>query len=182
MASSPIIILTHAVVRLNMGRPVFFRQTRPGLHGAPFEIIKFRTMLREVPTSGRGLGSSDADRMTPLGKKLRAVSFDELPELWNVIRGDMSLVGPRPLLMEYLPKYSSQQARRHEVRPGLTGWAQINGRNLLSWQEKFNHDVWYVDNVSFGLDLRILIQTVRIVIRGTGVSAQGEATTTPFTG
>lgn len=161
-------------IRREMGSPVIFRQTRPGKNGCPFEMIKFRTMK-----DGDG---TDADRMTPLGAKLRSTSLDELPELWNVLKGEMSLVGPRPLLMEYLPLYSERQARRHDVRPGVTGWAQINGRNAVSWPEKFEMDVCYVENRSLWLDLKILFLTVWKVIRRDGISATGEATTAKFTG
>ena len=163
-----------AAVRLRMGSPVFFRQTRPGFLGRPFQILKFRTM-RE----GDG---PDANRLTPLGRFLRRTSLDESPEFLNVLRGEMSLVGPRPLLTEYMPLYSPEQARRHEVRPGLTGWAQVNGRNALSWEEKFAHDIWYVDNRSLALDLRIIGLTVGAVLRGKGVSAKGAATMPRFRG
>lgn len=168
------------LVRFFLGKPVFFRQIRPGLHGKPFLMIKLRTMRDAVGPDGQPL--PDAERMTPLGKFLRSSSLDELPELWNVIKGDMSLVGPRPLLMEYLPLYSPEQARRHEVRPGLTGWAQVNGRNALSWEEKFCLDVWYVDNQSFWLDLKILAMTVKKVLLREGINAGGEATMPKFTG
>ncbi|KJK21041.1 sugar transferase [Burkholderiaceae bacterium 16] len=167
-------------VRRKLGSPVFFRQTRPGLHGKPFEMVKFRTM-----TDARGPGGqllSDAERLTPFGRFLRATSLDELPELWNVLKGDMSLVGPRPLLMDYLPLYTPEQARRHEVRPGITGWAQINGRNALSWEQKFVLDTWYVDHRTFWLDLKILALTVKKVLVRDGISAAGEATMTRFTG
>ncbi|MFN3388533.1 MAG: sugar transferase [Allosphingosinicella sp.] len=176
----PLLLLVALAVWANLGRPVLFRQRRPGLHGAPFELIKFRTM-RNDPKAGSGL-ESDAQRLTRFGRLLRASSLDELPELWNVLRGDMSLVGPRPLLMQYLGRYTPEQARRHEVRPGVTGWAQVNGRNALSWEEKFRLDVWYVDNRSFWLDLRILWLTVRKVLAREGISADGEATMPRFTG
>ena len=169
-----------ALVRIKLGRPVFFRQTRPGLHGRPFQMVKFRTM-----TDARGPDGAllpDADRLTPFGRFLRSASLDELPELWNVLRGDMSLVGPRPLLMEYLPLYTPEQARRHAVRPGITGWAQVNGRNALSWEEKFALDVWYVDHQSLALDISILWRTVRKVLVREGISAAGEATMGKFTG
>lgn len=175
----PLAVLA-VLVQRKLGSPVFFRQTRPGLHGKPFELIKFRTM-----TDARGPDGTllpDSERLTPFGRWLRATSLDELPELWNVLKGDMSLVGPRPLLMEYLPLYTPEQARRHEVRPGITGWAQVNGRNALSWEEKFRLDVWYVDNRSFWLDLRILWLTVRKVLAREGISADGEATMPRFTG
>jgi lipopolysaccharide/colanic/teichoic acid biosynthesis glycosyltransferase len=161
-----------------MGRPVLFRQARPGLHGEPFVLYKFRTM-----TTGGGGGSlADDDRLTPLGRFLRSTSLDELPELINVVKGDMSVVGPRPLLVRYLTRYSPEQARRHLVRPGLTGWAQVNGRNALTWEEKFAHDVWYVDNWSLKLDLKILQMTMTQVVRGRGVSAPGHATMPEFMG
>lgn len=166
------------LIRSRMGGPVFFRQQRPGYEGRPFTLIKFRTML--VPNSDGGPVPADSKRLTKLGKQLRATSIDELPELWNVVKGQMSLVGPRPLLMEYLPRYSDRQARRHEVRPGITGWAQVNGRNLLSWEEKFEMDVWYVDNLSFRLDIRILWGTIASVIRREGISAEGHATQPEF--
>jgi len=177
---SPVLLTISLMIRRRMGRPVFFRQTRPGLHGRPFSMIKFRTMRDAVDAAGRPL--PDAERLTGLGRFLRATSLDELPELWNVLRGEMSLVGPRPLLMEYLPLYTPFQARRHEVRPGITGWAQVNGRNAISWDEKFALDVWYVDNRSLWLDLRILWLTVLKVVRRDGISAAGEATMPRFTG
>ncbi len=175
----PLLVLI-VLIRRRLGSPVFFRQVRPGLHGKPFEMIKFRTM-----TDARGPDGSllpDAERLTPFGRFLRSTSLDELPELWNVVKGEMSLVGPRPLLMAYLPLYSPEQARRHEVRPGVTGWAQVNGRNSLAWADKFKLDVWYVEQRSFMLDLRILWLTVRKVLVRDGISAAGEATMTPFTG
>ncbi|ENG6062032.1 sugar transferase [Vibrio cholerae] len=177
---SPIIAIVACKIRKNLGSPVLFRQTRPGLNGKPFEMIKFRTMKDAVDANGNPL--PDSERMTPFGDKLRNSSLDELPELWNVLKGDMSLVGPRPLLMQYLPLYSREQARRHEVRPGITGWAQINGRNAISWEEKFKLDVWYVDNWSFGLDLRVLLLTVKKVIFKEDISAEGEVTMPPFKG
>ncbi len=167
-------------IRRKLGSPVLFRQVRPGLDGKPFEMIKFRTMRDAVDAQGNSL--PDSERMTPFGSFLRASSLDELPELWNVLKGDMSLVGPRPLLMEYLPLYSPEQYRRHEVRPGVTGWAQINGRNALSWEEKFNLDVWYVDNRSLSLDLKILFLTIKKVVVRDGISAEGEVTMPKFTG
>lgn len=176
----PIIVTLAWQVRRKLGSPVLFRQTRPGLQGKPFQLIKFRTMRNAIDLDGRPL--PDSERMTSFGSFLRSASLDELPELWNVLKGDMSLVGPRPLLMEYLPLYSLEQARRHEVRPGVTGWAQINGRNALSWEEKFRLDVWYVDNHSFWLDLKILALTVKKVFVREGISAAGEATMTYFTG
>lgn len=173
-------LLLAAMVQIKLGAPVLFRQVRPGKDGLPFEMIKFRTMRDAFGADGRPL--PDAERMTSFGQLLRASSFDELPELWNVIKGDMSLVGPRPLLMEYLPLYSPEQYRRHEVRPGITGWAQVNGRNALSWEEKFRLDVWYVDNQSIWLDLKILLLTVKKVLMRDGISAAGEATMPKFTG
>ena len=167
-------------VRSKLGSPVFFTQTRPGLNGKPFKMIKFRSMTDARGVDGQLL--SDAERLTPFGRFLRASSLDELPELWNILKGDMSLVGPRPLLMEYLPLYSPEQARRHNVRPGITGWAQVNGRNALSWEDKFKLDVWYVDNRSFWLDVKILWLTVRKVLVRDGISAAGEATMSKFTG
>lgn len=177
---SPVIAAIAVAIRLRMGSPVLFRQLRPGLDGKPFEMVKFRTMRNALDRHDAPL--SDADRLTGLGRFLRSTSLDELPELWNVVKGDMSLVGPRPLLMEYLPLYSQEQARRHEVRPGITGWAQVNGRNALSWEEKFALDIWYVDNRSFRLDLKILAMTVAKVLGRSGISAEGEATMPRFTG
>lgn len=175
----PIAILI-PLVRIKLGSQVFFTQIRPGLRSRPFQMIKFRTMTDELGPDGLLL--PDAERLTPFGRWLRATSLDELPELWNVLRGDMSLVGPRPLLMEYLPRYSPEQARRHEVRPGITGWAQVNGRNALSWEDKFKLDVWYVDHQSLWLDIKILWMTVKKVIVREGISAEGEATMSQFTG
>jgi lipopolysaccharide/colanic/teichoic acid biosynthesis glycosyltransferase len=168
------------LVRVKLGQPVLFRQVRPGLHGQPFMMVKFRTMTDARDANGQWL--SDADRLTAFGRFLRSTSLDELPELWNVLRGEMSLVGPRPLLMEYLPLYSAEQLRRHEVRPGITGWAQVHGRNALSWEERFKLDVWYVDSQSVWLDLRILGMTVRKVLAREGIHAAGEATVAKFTG
>jgi lipopolysaccharide/colanic/teichoic acid biosynthesis glycosyltransferase len=167
-------------VRRKLGSPVLFSQVRPGLHGRPFRMVKFRTMTDERDASGALL--PDAQRLTPFGRFLRASSLDELPELWNVLRGEMSLVGPRPLLMEYLSLYSPEQARRHEVRPGITGWAQVNGRNAISWPDKFALDVWYLDHRSLWLDFRILWLTVRKVLVRDGISAAGEATMPKFEG
>ena len=167
-------------VRLRLGAPVLFRQVRPGLHAEPFTLIKFRTMTAARDVDGHLL--PDDHRLTPLGRFLRRASLDELPELWNVLRGEMSLVGPRPLLMQYLERYTPQQARRHEVPPGLTGWAQVNGRNALSWEEKFDLDVWYVDHVSWGLDVRIIWMTLWQVLRREGVSQPGHATAQEFMG
>lgn len=176
----PVLVVTAALVRWKLGAPVLFRQIRPGLHARPFEMIKFRTMREACGPDGKP--PPDAERMTTLGRILRATSLDELPELWNVLRGDMSLVGPRPLLMEYLPLYTPEQARRHEVRPGITGWAQVNGRNTLSWEDRFSLDVWYVEHRSFWLDMRILLLTLRKVVMRDGISAAGEATMPRFTG
>ncbi len=175
----PLAVLA-TLIRKKLGSPVLFRQQRPGLHGKQFEMVKFRTMTDARDSAGQLL--PDADRLPPFGAFLRASSLDELPELWNVLKGNMSLVGPRPLLAEYLPLYSTEQSRRHEVRPGITGWAQVNGRNALSWEEKFKLDVWYVDNHSMSLDIKILWLTVRKVLLRDGISAAGEATMTRFTG
>lgn len=177
---SPVFATTAVLVRRRLGSPVLFRQVRPGLGGRPFKMLKFRTMRDAIGADGLPL--PDEQRLTEFGRWLRATSLDELPELWNVLKGDMSLVGPRPLLMEYLPLYSAEQARRHHVRPGITGWAQINGRNAIGWEQKFQLDVWYVDHQSLGLDLKILLQTVLKVVRRDGISAQGEATMTVFKG
>jgi lipopolysaccharide/colanic/teichoic acid biosynthesis glycosyltransferase len=177
--SLPLLVLMLLVHR-KLGQPAFFRQIRPGLDGKPFQMIKFRTMTDARGADGHLL--PDEKRLTPFGRFLRASSLDELPELWNVLKGDMSLVGPRPLLMDYLPLYSAEQSRRHQVRPGITGWAQINGRNALSWDEKFKLDVWYVDNQSLWLDIKILWLTVRKVVVRDGISAAGEATMPRFTG
>ena len=167
-------------IRRKMGSPVLFRQNRPGLGGKAFQMLKFRTMRDEYDDKGNLL--PDSERLTDFGRWLRTTSLDELPELWNVLRGEMSLVGPRPLLMEYLPLYSTYQARRHEVRPGITGWAQVNGRNALSWEEKFKLDVWYVDNQTFWLDLQILLLTVKKVVLREGISSKGDATMPKFIG
>ena len=177
---SPVLAITAYKVKKEMGSPVLFRQIRPGLHGKPFEMIKFRTMKDATDTEGNAL--PDSERLTDFGKKLRASSLDELPELWNVLKGDMSLVGPRPLLMEYLPLYNAEQAKRHNVRPGVTGYAQVNGRNSLSWEDKFKLDTWYVEHQSLWLDMRILLKTVKKVLIKDGISAEGEATMTKFTG
>ena len=168
------------LIRLKLGSPIFFMQVRPGRYGDPFRMVKFRTMTNTLGLDGKLL--PDAERLTPLGRFLRASSIDELPELWNVLKGDMSLVGPRPLLMEYLLLYSPEQSRRHLMRPGITGWAQVNGRNTLSWEEKFKLDVWYVDNQNMLLDTKILLLTVRKVFVREGISAAGEATMRKFTG
>lgn len=177
---SPVIAAVAIAVRLDLGAPVLFRQVRPGLKGSPFTLYKFRTM--RGPHSGEPGSDQDAQRLTAFGRRLRATSLDELPELWNVLRGDMSLVGPRPLLMRYLPLYSPEQMRRHDVRPGLTGWAQVNGRNALTWEEKFKLDVWYVDHRSISLDLRILLLTVAAVFRREGISSGSSATMPEFKG
>jgi len=177
---SPVIALIAWRIRRKLGAPVLFRQVRPGKNGKPFRMVKFRTMLDESDSTGNPL--PDSERVTPFGHFLRSASLDELPELWNVLKGDMSLVGPRPLLMEYLPLYSKEQYRRHQVRPGVTGWAQVNGRNAISWEEKFKLDVWYVDNGSFWLDLKILSLTVKKVLVRDGISGVGEATMSKFTG
>jgi lipopolysaccharide/colanic/teichoic acid biosynthesis glycosyltransferase len=177
---SPLILCVAILIYFKLGRPVLFRQRRPGLHGQPFDMIKFRSM-RDV-CDARGIPLPDAARLPPFGRMLRASSLDELPGLWNVIKGDMSLVGPRPLLMEYLPLYSEEQRRRHEVRPGITGWAQVNGRNTLSWEEKFRLDVWYVERRSFFLDLKILFLTVKKVLIRDGINAEGQATMQKFEG
>jgi len=165
---SPILAVTAYKVKKNLGSPVLFKQTRPGLNGKPFEMIKFRTMKDATDRDGNLL--PDSERLTPFGQKLRSTSLDELPELWNVLKGDMSLVGPRPLLMEYLPLYNSEQARRHNVRPGVTGYAQVNGRNAISWEEKFKLDIWYVDNQSLWLDIKILAKTVKQVLIKDGIN------------
>lgn len=167
-------------VRRKLGSPVFFSQVRPGLNGAPFKMMKFRTMTDERGSDGEVL--PDAERLTEFGRLLRATSLDELPELWNVLKGEMSLVGPRPLLMQYLPLYLPAQARRHEVKPGITGWAQVNGRNAIGWDDKFKLDVWYVDNRSLWLDIKILWLTVKKVVVRESISADGEATMPAFTG
>jgi lipopolysaccharide/colanic/teichoic acid biosynthesis glycosyltransferase len=177
---SPIILIVAILIKRRLGGPVLFRQVRPGREGKPFEMIKFRTMRDAYDHNNVPL--PDAQRMTPFGSFLRSSSLDELPELWNVLKGDMSLVGPRPLLMEYLPLYNERQYLRHTVRPGVTGWAQINGRNALSWSEKFELDVWYVENRSFWLDLKIIALTVKKVVKKDGISASGEATMSKFTG
>lgn len=179
VALSPLILATAAVVRLRMGRPVLFRQLRTGRHATPFTLVKFRTM--RVAAAGEGIDQDD-QRLTPLGRFLRSTSLDELPTFWNVLRGDMSLVGPRPLLPQYLDRYTPLQARRLEVKPGVTGWCQVNGRNGLSWDEKFSLDVWYVDHASLRLDLLILARTVGQVLRRDGIAAEGSATMPEFLG
>lgn len=177
---SPLYFYVAHKVRKNLGSPVLFRQVRPGLHGKPFEMIKFRTMRDALDEKGNPL--PDSERLTSFGKMLRSTSLDEMPELWNVIKGDMSIVGPRPLLMEYLPLYNKEQAKRHDVRPGMTGHAQVNGRNAISWEQKFKLDTWYVDNRSLWLDFKIMLKTVKKVIAKDDISEAGEATMTKFTG
>ena len=177
---SPLYAFVAYKVKKNLGSPVLFRQVRPGLNGKPFEMIKFRTMKDAMDAQGNPL--PDSERLTPFGKMLRSTSLDEMPELWNVIRGDMSVVGPRPLLMEYLPLYNVEQAKRHNVRPGMTGHAQVNGRNAIGWEEKFKLDTWYVENQSTVLDFKIMLKTVQKVIAKDDISAEGEATMTRFTG
>ncbi len=177
---SPLYFYVAHKVKKNLGSPVLFRQVRPGLHGKPFEMIKFRTMKDALDEQGNPL--PDNECLTPFGKMLRSTSLDEMPELWNVIKGDMSIVGPRPLLMEYLPLYNKEQAKRHDVRPGMTGHAQVNGRNAISWEQKFKLDTWYVENRSLWLDFKIMLQTVKKVIAKDDINEAGEATMTKFTG
>ncbi len=177
---SPVFLILIYLIRKNLGAPVFFTQERPGKDGKPFKMIKFRSMRDAVDKDGNPL--PDSERLTPFGKKLRAASLDELPELWNVLKGDMSLVGPRPLLMSYLPLYNDFQFRRHEMRPGVTGWAQVNGRNAISWDEKFAYDIWYIDHFSLWFDMKILFLTIKKVFIKEGISAEGEATMPYFTG
>ena len=177
---SPVYALVAYKVKKNLGSPVLFRQTRPGLYGQPFDMIKFRSMKDALDTAGNPL--PDSERLTPFGKMLRATSLDEMPELWNVIKGDMSIVGPRPLLMEYLPLYNSEQAKRHDVRPGITGYAQVNGRNAISWEKKFELDTWYVNNQSLWLDFKIMLKTVKKVLAKDDISAEGDVTMHKFTG
>ena len=177
---SPVIFGVSRKIAKNLGKPVLFCQKRPGFHGDTFEMFKFRSMRGAIDENGNPL--PDSERLTSFGKQLRSSSLDELPGLWNVLKGDMSLVGPRPLLVEYLPLYSKEQAKRHNVRPGITGWAQVNGRNAISWEQKFKLDVWYVENQSLWLDIKILFLTVKKVIVKDGISADGEATMTKFTG
>jgi lipopolysaccharide/colanic/teichoic acid biosynthesis glycosyltransferase len=171
---SPLLVITATAIRISLGRPVFFRQRRPGLGGKPFVVVKFRTM-KSAP-------GADSDRLGRVGKLIRSFSLDELPQLWNVLKGDMSLVGPRPLMMQYLDRYTPRQARRHEIKPGITGWTAVNGRNALSWEEKFELDVWYVDNWSIALDVKILVRTMKIVLLRSGVSNAGHATMPEFHG
>jgi lipopolysaccharide/colanic/teichoic acid biosynthesis glycosyltransferase len=177
---SPVLLVVAILVRIRLGRPVLFRQRRPGLHGLLFTCLKFRTMNDTRDSSGKLL--PDAERLTWLGSFLRRTSLDELPELWNVVRGDMSLVGPRPLLPEYLPRYSAFQQRRHEVTPGITGWAQVNGRNALTWEQKFKHDIWYIDHLNFWLDVKILCLTLLTVVRREGIEHDSHATMPEFLG
>lgn len=177
---SPVLLVVAYLVKKKLGSPVLFRQQRPGLYGKPFMMIKFRTMRDAYDHVGNPL--PDAERLTSFGKMLRSTSLDELPELWNVIKGEMSIVGPRPLLMEYLPLYSPEQAKRHDVRPGITGYAQINGRNAISWDQKFALDTWYVEHQSLWLDFKIMLKTVKKVLIRDGISAEGEATMSKFTG
>ena len=177
---APIFLILTYLIHKNLGSPVIFSQIRPGLDGKPFKMYKFRSMKDAVDENGVPL--PDLERLTPFGQKLRSISLDELPELWNVLKGDMSLVGPRPLLMEYLPLYTKEQYRRHNLRPGITGWAQVNGRNAISWEDKFILDVWYVDNQSFKLDMKILLVTIKKVFIKEGISASGEVTISKFTG
>ncbi|MBJ8376522.1 sugar transferase [Citrobacter cronae] len=177
---SPVIAVTFFLVRKKLGKPAFFKQLRPGKNGIPFKMVKFRSMKDAVDEQGNQL--SDEERLTTFGIKIRALSLDELPELWNVLKGDMSLVGPRPLLTSYLELYDDEQKRRHDVRPGVTGWAQVNGRNALSWEEKFKLDVWYVDNHSLWLDIKILLLTVKKVFIKEGISSEGHATMPIFKG
>lgn len=179
-ALAPLLLIIALLVRLKLGAPVLFRQQRPGLHGKPFTLYKFRTMTDARDTEGNLL--PDGERLTPFGRFLRSTSLDELPELFNVLKGDMSLVGPRPLLVKYLDRYTPEQARRHEVKPGITGWAQINGRNAISWEQKFALDVWYVEHLSLGLDLKILLLTAWKTLRREGISQAGQATAQEFMG
>jgi lipopolysaccharide/colanic/teichoic acid biosynthesis glycosyltransferase len=176
----PLVVLAIVAVRIKLGSPILFRQQRPGLHGEPFEMVKLRTMLNAVGADGKPL--PDAERLTRFGKFLRSTSLDEFPALWNVLKGEMSLVGPRPLLMEYLPLYNERQSRRHDVKPGVTGWAQVNGRNAIEWKEKFELDVWYVDHYSLLLDIKILFLTVWKVVRRDGISAAGHVSQCKFEG
>ncbi|HIF9538804.1 TPA: sugar transferase [Photobacterium damselae] len=177
---SPIIVILSWKIRKNLGSPILFRQVRPGLNGKPFEMIKFRSMKDAVDKDGNQLPNNE--RLTIFGKKLRSSSLDELPEFWNVLKGEMSLVGPRPLLMEYLPLYNQEQNRRHDVRPGITGWAQINGRNAISWQDKFKLDLWYVDHQSLWLDIKIILLTIKKVFVKEGINASSDITMEKFTG
>lgn len=180
IALIPVLLMVAFVIKLRLGSPIVFKQIRPGKNGKLFKMMKFRTMIDAVDSNGNLL--PDSERVTPLGDFLRSTSLDEIPGLWNVLKGDMSIVGPRPLLVEYLPLYSELESRRHEVRPGLTGWAQINGRNAISWEEKFKLDVWYVDNCSLLLDIKIIFLTIKKVLVRDGISADGEVTMSKFTG
>jgi len=180
LIASPLMLLTALAIYLCIGRPVLFRQTRPGYKGEPFELLKFRTMNAARDAQGSLL--PDAERLTPIGRWLRQLSIDELPQLWNVFRGDMSLVGPRPLLMQYMDRYTAEQSRRHDVKPGITGWAQVNGRNAVTWTERFALDIWYVDHGNLFLDIRILFQTLWRVAKRSGISQQGHATMPEFSG
>lgn len=177
---SPLLLAISLLVLLKLGRPIFYRQERPGLHGKPFGLIKFRSMLDAYDDEGNPLPNEE--RMTRFGQRLRSLSLDELPELWNIVKGDMSLVGPRPLLTDYLPLYNEHQARRHEVKPGLTGWSQINGRNSITWEQKFELDVWYVEHASLGLDIKIIFATVWKVLRREGISHEGNVSMPRFRG
>lgn len=177
---APVVLMVGLLVAIKLGRPVIFSQVRPGLHGRPFKMYKFRSMLSVTDNDGNML--PDELRLTPFGTLLRSTSLDELPSLWNIIKGDMSIVGPRPLLMEYLPLYNDQQFKRHLTKPGLTGWAQINGRNAISWDDKFKLDLWYVEHSSLWLDMKIIVLTIKKVLLREGISAEGEATATKFTG
>ena len=177
---APVLIFLATLIKINLGSPVFFKQVRAGKGAKPFMIFKFRTMLNTTESNGHLL--PDQERITPFGSFLRRSSLDEFPELWNVLKGDMSLVGPRPLLMEYLPLYSAKERRRHDMRPGITGWAQVNGRNGISWEDKFKYDIWYIENHSFWLDAKIVLITIKKVLMREGVSAAGEATMPKFTG
>jgi lipopolysaccharide/colanic/teichoic acid biosynthesis glycosyltransferase len=176
----PVMLIISLLIRKKLGSPVFFKQARPGLNGKVFNMLKFRSMRDAIDENGNPL--ADSERLTTFGEKLRSSSLDELPGLWNVLKGDMSLVGPRPLLVQYLPLYSQEQTKRHDVRPGITGWAQINGRNAISWEDKFKFDVWYVENQSFCLDIKILLLTVKKVFVREGISADGHVTIEPFKG
>lgn len=175
---SPVMVMLTLLVRLKLGSPVLYRQQRPGLYGKPFALLKFRTMINE--RDAKGILLPDADRLSPFGRILRSTSLDELPELFNVLKGDMSLVGPRPLLMQYVKRYTPQQARRHEVKPGLTGWAQVNGRNAITWDKKFEYDVWYVDHLSFRLDVKIIFITTWKILKREGINQPGQATAEEF--
>jgi len=177
---APLLAVVALLVFLKLGAPVLYRQVRPGLHAKPFELFKFRSMLDAFDEDGKPLPNDQ--RITPFGQTLRSLSLDELPELWNILKGDMSFVGPRPLLMDYLPLYDERQSRRHEVRPGLTGWSQVNGRNSISWEEKFEFDIWYVENASFGLDIKIILMTIMKVLRREGISHEGDVAMPRFRG